>query len=63
MTQQAVGTVAANTQPGAHYGNFGGQPAPALFNWFPDLAQGSFTGRDSGGLERRRQLQLHRARR
>ena len=44
MTQQAVGTVAANTQPGAHYGNFGGQPAPALFNWFPDLAQGSFTG-------------------
>ena len=44
MTQQAVGTVAANTQPGAHYGNFGGQPAPALFNWFPDLAPGSFTG-------------------
>ena len=43
MTQKAVGTVAKNSQPGAHYGDFGGQPAPALFNWFPDIAQGDIT--------------------
>ena len=27
--------LATNGQPGPHYGDFGGQPAPALYNWFP----------------------------
>jgi hypothetical protein len=44
VTKAATGTVATNGQPGAHYGNFGGQPAPALFNWFPDFTPGSYTG-------------------
>lgn len=45
VTKQATGTVTTNSQPGLHYGNFGGQPAPSLINWFPDLAAGSYTGK------------------
>ena len=44
MTATAKGTVAENGQQGAHYGNFGGQPAPSLYNWFPDLRAGDVTG-------------------
>ena len=64
MTKQAVGTVAANTQPGARYGNFGGKPAPSLYNWFPEVDAGQFHRSDvPGRLERHRQLRVHLARR
>jgi hypothetical protein len=43
-TRQPTGFVKKNGQLGAHYGNFEGKPAPSLFNWFPDLTQGTFTG-------------------
>ena len=42
-TKQATGTVATNTQKGVGYGNFAGQPAPSLYNWFPDLTGGTYT--------------------
>ena len=29
---------------GGPYGDFAGQPAPTLLDWYPDLAAGSFTG-------------------
>ena len=44
VTKAAAGTVAKNTAGGPQYGNFEGQPAPALYNWFPDLTTGTFTG-------------------
>jgi len=44
MTTTAKGTVQTNTEPGPHYGNFAGQPAPALYNWFPEMTPGTFTG-------------------
>ena len=44
FTKTAKGTLATNSQLGAHYGDFGGQPAPSLYNWFPDLTPGTFTG-------------------
>ncbi|SDS04635.1 hypothetical protein SAMN04488543_0968 [Friedmanniella luteola] len=44
VSKKAAGTVATNAQPGAHYGNFAGQPAPALSSWFPELTPGTFTG-------------------
>ncbi len=44
VTKKALGTVATNSQPGPHYGNFGGRPAPSIYNWFPDLTPGTFTG-------------------
>lgn len=44
MTKTARGTVARNSQLGAHYGNFAGQPAPALYNWFPHLSAGTVSG-------------------
>ena len=44
MTKAAAGTVAKNTAGGPQYGNFEGQPAPALYNWFPDLTTGTYTG-------------------
>lgn len=44
VTKGAAGTVATNGQEGAHYGNFGGQPAPSLVNWFPELQPGTYTG-------------------
>lgn len=33
---------------GSTYFNFGGQPAPSLLNWFPDLNIGSYTGQNQG---------------
>lgn len=48
MTTTAKGTVQTNSEPGAHYGNFGGYPAPALYNWFPKLSAGTFTGQYQG---------------
>ena len=44
-------------------GTSAGQPAPSLFNWFPDLAPGHVHRHGAGRLECRGQLQLHRARR
>lgn len=44
FTPAATGTVLANGQSGSGYGNFVGQPAPSIINWFPDLTAGSFTG-------------------
>ncbi len=48
VTKQAAGTVASNTQPGAHYGQFVGHPAPSVYNWFPDLNEGTYTGLAQG---------------
>ncbi len=43
-TTEATGTVKNNTQsPGSYY-NFGGQPAPSLLSWFPELEAGTYTG-------------------
>jgi hypothetical protein len=44
VTKAVAGTVAKNTAGGPQYGNFEGQPAPALYNWFPDLKTGEATG-------------------
>jgi hypothetical protein len=44
MTKTARGTVARNSQSGVNYGDFAGQPAPSLYNWFPELAPGTYTG-------------------
>ena len=44
VTKAVGGTVAKNTQLGSGYGDFEGQPAPAMINWFPNLQPGSFTG-------------------
>lgn len=48
VTRDARGTVAPNTQPGLHYGDFGGQPAPSMHNWFPAVNAGTFTGMSQG---------------
>jgi hypothetical protein len=48
VTKDAHGAVAPNSQPGAHYGNFAGQPAPSIYNWFPDVNLGTYTGMDQG---------------
>jgi hypothetical protein len=47
MTRTARGTVAPNTEPGRS-GNFAGHPAPSLFNWFPALRSGTYTGLGQG---------------
>ena len=44
VTKSAKGTVATNTELGHHYGDFTGQPAPSIINWFPDLTPGTATG-------------------
>ncbi len=44
FTQDARGTVAANNQSGAGYGNWAGQPVGSMVNWFPDLTIGTYTG-------------------
>lgn len=43
VTKGATGTVNKNTQLGSAYGNFAGQAAPSLYNWFPALQPGTFT--------------------
>ncbi|MET1008291.1 MAG: LamG domain-containing protein [Propionibacteriaceae bacterium] len=42
-TKAATGTVLKNTQIGGSYGNFEGQPAPSLYNWFPEINTGTYT--------------------
>ena len=45
VSRTAGGTVATNGQTSSRtYTNFAGKPAPALYNWFPDLTAGTFTG-------------------
>lgn len=48
MTKAARGTVAVNSQVGKNYGNFAGQPAPSLYNWFPHFSAGSVSGASQG---------------
>lgn len=48
VTKQALGTVAPNSQPGRSYGDFGGYPAPSIYNWFPALNTGTVTGQFQG---------------
>ena len=43
VTLDARGTVAA-ANPNPRYNKLEGRPAPALLNWFPELAVGEFTG-------------------
>ena len=47
MTRTARGTLAHNTEPGRS-ADFGGQPAPSLYNWFPALNSGTYTGLGQG---------------
>ncbi|MCU1659117.1 MAG: domain containing protein [Pseudonocardiales bacterium] len=42
FTTQAIGTLKHNTS--GTYTDWGGTAAPAMFNWFPDLDAGTFTG-------------------
>lgn len=45
VTRSPAGSVAKNGQTSVKtYGDFEGNPAPALLNWFPDLTPGSYTG-------------------
>lgn len=44
FTADARGTVAANNQPGAGYGNWEGQPAGSMVNWFPLFTAGKASG-------------------
>jgi hypothetical protein len=48
VTKDARGTVATNSQPGPHYANFAGQPAPSIYNLFPEVNYGTFTGQYQG---------------
>ena len=43
FSKATTGTLAHDPY-GAPYADFGGQPAPSLLTWYPDLAIGSFTG-------------------
>ncbi len=47
FTAVAEGTVQKNTVNG--YGNFAGQKAPSLLQWFPTLTAGSVSGADQAG--------------
>jgi len=42
FTSDARGTLAHNTY--SNYPDWFGQPAPAMYNWFPDFNTGTFTG-------------------
>lgn len=44
FTTQATGTNLHDPYAGDTYYDWGGQPAPSLINWFPDLAIGTYTG-------------------
>lgn len=44
VTIKPEGTVQHNTATDKAYGDFGGLPAPSLYNWFPDLTAGTKTG-------------------
>lgn len=44
VTKQPTGTVGTNTQRSSAYQDFAGHPAPSLYNWFPDVASGTYTG-------------------
>ena len=46
FSRAATGKVARNTVSG--YSNFGGQPAPSLLTWFPEIDAGTFTGQNQG---------------
>ena len=48
VTKEATGTVNKNGQAGANYGDFGGQPAPSLYNWFPNINSGDATETSQG---------------
>jgi hypothetical protein len=53
VTRAATGTVAKNGQPTywggtRKYGNFQGQPAPTMYDWFPEIAIGTYTGMAQG---------------
>jgi len=48
VTKAATGTVNPNGQPGSAYGNFAGQPAPSLYNWFPQVSIGEETDLSQG---------------
>lgn len=44
FTKDVTGTVAKNNQSGSGYGNFEGQPAPSIINYFPTFTPANFTG-------------------
>lgn len=44
FTRDATGTVQPNNQGGSGYGDFGGQPAPSLINYFPQFSVGNVSG-------------------
>lgn len=48
-TLEAKGTVNTNSQAGAGYGNFEGQPAGAIVHWYNDWTPGTFTTSHQAG--------------
>ena len=46
FTKAATQTVQPNSQNGAGYGNFAGQPAPSTVYWFPQFTIGTVTNQD-----------------
>jgi hypothetical protein len=46
FSKATTGTVKTNTT--GRYFNFGGQPAPSLLHWFPDINLGTYTGQYQG---------------
>lgn len=47
LSQAATSTVQHNLG-GSTYYDFGGQPAPTVQNWFPDISSGTYTGQSQG---------------
>lgn len=46
FTKGVTGTTAKNAMSPSRYADWGGLPSPSLYNWFPDLEPGAFTGQD-----------------
>jgi PKD repeat protein len=47
FTKEVKGTLDSTTA-NSTYSNWGGQPAPAMVNWYPDVISGSATGQGQG---------------
>lgn len=48
FTEDATGSVAPNGSGSTTYADWQGQKSPSLYNWFPDLTAGEFTGMGQG---------------
>ncbi len=46
VSKEAKGTVVHTDQSESSFPDYQGQPAPALYNWFPNLTAGKYTGQN-----------------